>query len=64
MSFSSYQNTVNRLEKEIADLQKRIADESKREVDKNKQIDSINRSITNNTSLSSLQSKQRQIQGY
>ena len=63
-SFSSYQNAVNRLEKEIADLQKKIADESKREVDKNKQIDSINRSITNNTSLSSLQSKQRQIQGY
>ena len=43
---------------------KKIADESKREVDKGKQIDSVNRNITNSTSLSSLQSKQRQIQGY
>lgn len=64
MNSAYYQNTVNRLEKDIADLQKKIADESRREVDKGKQIDSVNRSITNSTSLSSLQSKQRQIQGY
>lgn len=59
-----YQNIVNRLEKEIADLQTRIATESKKEVDKNRQIDLVNRSITKSTSLSMLQSKQRQIQGY
>lgn len=59
-----YQNIVNRLEKEIADLQTRIATESKKGVDKNRQIDLVNRSITKSTSLSMLQSKQRQIQGY
>lgn len=59
-----YQNIVNRLEKEIADLQTKIATESKKEVDKNRQIDLVNRSITKSTSLSMLQSKQRQIQGY
>ena len=58
------QNIVNRLEKEIADLQTKIATESKKEVDKNRQIDLVNRSITKSTSLSMLQSKQRQIQGY
>lgn len=64
MNSSYYQNIINRLEKETADLQKKIADENKREIDKNKQIDSVNRSITRNISISSLQSKQRQIQGY
>lgn len=59
-----YQNIVNRLEKEIADLQTKIATESKKEIDKNRQIDLVNRSITKSTSLSMLQSKQRQIQGY
>lgn len=64
MNSSYYQNIINRLEKETADLQKKIADENKREIDKNKQIDSVNRNITRNISISSLQSKQRQIQGY
>ena len=64
MNSSYYQNIINRLEKETADLQKKIADENRREIDKNKQIDSVNRSITRNISISSLQSKQRQIQGY
>lgn len=64
MNSSYYQNIINRLEKETADLQKKIADENKREIDKNKKIDSVNRSITKNISISSLQSKQRQIQGY
>jgi len=64
MNSQYYQNQINRLEKEIADLQKKIADESKKELDKNKQIDSISRSINKNTSASTYQSKQRQIQGY
>lgn len=59
-----YQNIVNRIEKEIADLQTKIATESKKEVDKNRQIDLVNRSITKSTSMSMLQSKQRQIHGY
>lgn len=59
-----YQNIVNCIEKEIADLQTKIATESKKEVDKNRQIDLVNRSITKSTSLSMLQSKQRQIHGY
>ncbi len=64
MSISTYQNQVNRLEKEIADLQKKIADETKKEFDKSKSIDTVNRSINKNTSVSSLQSKNRQIQQY
>lgn len=64
MNSSYYQGQVNKLEKDIADLQKKIADEHKRENDKLKQVDTINRSINKNTSLSTLQSKQRQIQGY
>jgi hypothetical protein len=64
MSINQYLDKVVKIEKEIADLQKKIADETKKEYDKQKNVDSVNRSINNSTSLSSLQSKQRQIQGY
>ena len=64
MNSSYYQNQVNRLEKDIADLQKKIADENKKEIDKNKQIDSVHRTINRSTSISTLNSKQRQIDGY
>lgn len=64
MNIGYLQNQINRIEKEIADLHKKIADESKKENDKNKQIDSVNRSINKSISISTLQSKQRQIQGY
>ncbi|MFV0376827.1 MAG: hypothetical protein ACK5JD_05930 [Mangrovibacterium sp.] len=64
MDSSYYQDKINRLEKDVADLQKKIADESKKENDKNRQIETVNRSINKNTSLSTLQSKQRQAQGY
>jgi len=64
MSLNSYYDRVNRLEKDIADLQKKIADEIRKELDKQKQIDSINRSVTKSTSISTLHSKQRQIQNY
>lgn len=64
MSVKQYYDKVVRIEKEIADLQKKIADETKKEFDKQKNIDSVNRSINNSTSTSTLQSKQRQIQGY
>lgn len=64
MTISSYQNQINKLEQDIASLYKKIADEQKRENDKNGQISSVNKSINKNTSLSALQGKQRQIQGY
>ncbi len=64
MTISSYQNQINKLEQDIASLYKKIADEQKRENDKNGQISSVNKSINKNTSLSTLQSKQRQMQGY
>ncbi|WP_461789707.1 TIR domain-containing protein [Pedobacter sp.] len=64
MNANYYQNQVNRIETEIAALHKKIADETKKELDKNKQINSIQNSITKNTSISSIQSKQRQMQGY
>lgn len=64
MISSSYQNNVNRIEKDIADLQKKIADETKKELNKNKSISSIEKSITKNTTISTLQNKQRQIQTY
>lgn len=64
MNSSYYQSLVNRLEKDIADLQKKIADENKKEIDKNKQIESVHRTINKNTSVSTFNSKQRQIDGY
>lgn len=64
MNSSYYQNQINSLEKTIADYYKKIADENKKENDKLKQIESVNRSVNKNTSLSTLQSKNRQIQGY
>lgn len=64
MNSDYYQNQINRIEKDIADLQKKIADESKKENDKNGQIVSVNRSITKNTSISMLRSKQSQIDRY
>jgi len=64
MSLNSYYDKVSKFERELSDLQKKIADETRKELDKQKQIDTVNRSINNNTSVSTLQSKQRQIQGY
>lgn len=64
MNVNYYQNQVNRIESELAVLHKKIADEAKKELEKSKQITSIQNSITKSTSLSTLQSKNRQIQGY
>jgi hypothetical protein len=64
MDGNYYQNQVNRIESELAALYKKIADETKKELDKSKQITSIQNSITKSTTLSALQSKNRQIQGY
>jgi len=64
MSIGGYYDRVSRLEKDISDLQKKISDETKRELDKQKQIDALNRSVNKSTSVSSLQSKQKQVQSY
>lgn len=64
MSIKIYYDRVGRLEQDVSDLQKKIADETKKELAKQKQIDSTDRSVTSNTPISILQSKQRQIQGY
>lgn len=64
MNPTYYQNQINKIEKDIADLHKKIADESKKENGKIKQIDSVNKSINKNTSISTLQSKQKQISNY
>ena len=56
------QNEVARHQKAIADLQKKLADESKKEVTKTSEISRIERSITKSTPLSSLRTKQQQIE--
>jgi len=61
MSIQTSQNNISRVDKEIARLEKQLADESKKEVDKAKQLNQIDRSITKNTSLSTLKSKQNQM---
>ena len=61
LSVNSRRNEVARYQRGVADLQKKIADESNKEVAKSKQLYSIERTITNSTSTSSLRSKQQQI---
>lgn len=59
-----YQDKINRLDKDIADIEKKIAAESKIEADKSSKIAAIQRSITKNMSISSLNLKQRQMGNY
>ena len=61
MSTQTTQNNISRLIKEIANLESQLAAEAKKEVTKSKQLYQIERSITKNTSLSTLQSKQGQM---
>ena len=61
MSIQTNQNNISRADKEIAGLEKQLADESKKEINKTKQLNQIERSITKNTSLSTLKSKQSQM---
>lgn len=64
MSVSLYQNNVNRLDKEIVDLEAKKAKLDSESAILQSRVLSVQNSITKNTSLSSLQSKQRQISGY
>lgn len=61
MRISSLQKDIASIEKVIANFQKKLADETKKENDRLKKINNIERSITKNTSLQTLQSKQNQI---
>lgn len=62
MSVEQTQRTVNQLDKDIADLEKKMADLVKKEAGKTKKIGDIQRSITKNTSQSTLKSKMKQIE--
>lgn len=64
MSVSMYQNNVNRLDKEITDLEARKAKLDSDSANLESRILSVEKTITKNISLSSLQSKQRQISSY
>ena len=62
MSISLLQNEIKNLSSEIARLNKSLADEQRNEAKKMSEISRINRSITKNTSISMLKSKNRQIE--
>ncbi len=60
MSVTSRRNEVARYQKAAADLSNKVADESKKEAAKTKNLNTLERSITNSTSISTLLSKQQQ----
>ena len=60
MSVNQYQRAVNTLDKEIADLEKKKASADKKAADKQKKAASV--TISNNASISTLRSKQSEIQ--
>lgn len=64
MSIEQAQRTVNQIDKDIANLEKKMSDLVKKEADKTKKIGDIERSITPNTSQSTLKSKIRQMENY
>jgi len=61
MSVQSIQKQIASVQREIQSLQRRLTTITKDEATKTGRIVQINKSITKNTSLSTLQSKQRQI---
>ncbi|QKF66561.1 TIR domain-containing protein [Arcobacter venerupis] len=62
MSISTISNSITNIQKEISDLHYKMSLETKKEVDCNNRIGQIERSITKNTSLSTLNSKNAEIQ--
>ncbi|HEX8832902.1 MAG TPA: hypothetical protein VF719_01815, partial [Abditibacteriaceae bacterium] len=61
MSISSLQSSIERTQRELADLQKQASQETKNESDKIKRINTIQSSINNNTTLTTLSSKLQEI---
>ena len=64
MSVEQAQRVVNQLNKDIASLEQKMADLVKKEADKTKKIGTVQKSITKNTSPSTLKIKTRQIEGF
>ncbi len=62
MSVSSIQSTIQRIQREIERLQQHQTDEMRKEASKTERISQVSRSISSTTSLSTLQSKRREIQ--
>ncbi|SKA70437.1 hypothetical protein SAMN02745130_00732 [Thiothrix eikelboomii] len=62
MSISTISSDITRTQKEIADLEHKISLESKKEADYLGKIGQIQRSITKNISLSTLNSKNSEIE--
>lgn len=61
MSISMYQSNVNRVQSQIADIRKKLGQDINKKAKLMGEISSIERSITKNTSINTLQTKQRQI---
>lgn len=61
MSVSMHRNQIKRLDSEIASLEDKIAKEMKAQTKAEKDIHSVERSVTRNTSASSLRQKQRKV---
>ncbi len=64
MSVEQYQRTVNSLDKEIADLENKKAAKDKLYADLQNKIVSVQKSITKNSSQSTISNKMRQIASY
>lgn len=64
MSVEYVQKTVNQLNKELVSLEKKMAALVKNEAEYTKKIGSTQKSINNNTPLSILKSKSKQIENY
>ncbi len=62
MSISTLTNTINRLQRELADISKSVSQETKKESDLLSRIGQIQRSITKSTTLSALSTKRSEIE--
>lgn len=62
MSIQSIRNRISNIQREIQTLQNRLTEKTKNEASKSNRIIQIKKSVTKYTSLSSLQSKDREIE--
>ena len=62
MSISTLTNTINRLQRELADISKSVSQETKKESDLLSRIGQIQRTITKSTTLSALNTKRSEIE--
>ena len=61
MSIQNCQNNISRLRRELADIEKRLSDETRNEVEKTKRINQLESSIHKNTSVTTIQTKRREV---